>query len=487
MSQNIPKYDMYPSENRAPDCCSICTGPETFNLIGLSKVPLPTSSTCDCDRDNRANACPQYLVTNLHLKGLIQQTSPLKKPRPTNIPTIKCHFIQTMPLVSLPCELLLEIVKIVYANSPQNSSSMPRRSSDIIQLAQTCQILRALSITLVYSSITIHKDISVPRIRGLLKSYPPIAASVRSLKLCPLNLRVLCEPQHLVEMQFCDILGSCKRLRNLCLDENTKWWGSGQVLLAQLAPESKKSIETIHLEGVRMCAALANFKLLLDSGEFNRLEEIKVTVPYGRPAETKPQFWEYIPTASTALPRKLESVRKFYFRVPPIFAPKNPGIASEMGNYFARIMPNVNVLTIIGQSNYIYGSLFTYVGLGSHLTELTLHLFEHRGVHELCEVLSKLSPKLTNLRLEGMGLEICHKLFTASTWTKLAVLRIKCSSWCTGIKQDLLRTQLEKLTETRPTMRISLSRLYIGLVFWNEPAIWGIQYIASIKSFERLR
>lgn len=388
-----------------------------------------------------------------------------------------------MPLVSLPCELLLEIVEIVYANSPQNSSSMPRRSSDIIQLAQTCQILRALSITLVYSSITTHKDTNVPRIRGLLESYPPIAASVRSLKLCPLDLRALRKPQQLVEMQFCDILGSCKKLRNLCLDENTGWWGFGQVLLARLAPESKESIETIHLEGIRMCAALANFKLLLNSGEFNRLEEIRVTVPYGMPAEIKSQ---YIPTASTALPRKLESVRKFYFRVPPIFAPGNPGIAPEMGNYPARTMPNVNVLTIIGQSNYVYGSLFTYVGLGSHLTELGPHLIEHGGVHELCEVLSRLSPKLTNLRLEGMGLEICHKLFTASTWTKLAILIIKCSSWCTGIKPDLLRTQLEKLTETRPTVRISLSRLGVVLVSWNQPATGKTQYIASLKLFEKL-
>lgn len=396
-----------------------------------------------------------------------------------------------MPLVSLPCELLLEIVKRVYAGSPLNSSSKPGRNSDIIQLAQTCQILRALSIALVYSSVIIQKDTNVPQIRGLLKSYPPIAACVRSLKLRSLKLCVLREryPQILRETQLCDILGSCKKLRKLCLDENAGGSGFSQVSLAQLAPESKGSIETIHLEGVKMCAALANFKLLLDSGKFNRLKEIRVTVPYGRPAEIKPQFWRHILTTSTTPPRKLESVRKFYFGVPPIFVPEGSGILLEMGNYLARAMPNVHVLTIIGQSNHIYSSLFTYVELGSHLTELTIYLVEHGRFHELCEALSRLSPKLTNLRLEGTRVEICHKLFTASTWTKLAILKINCGSGCPGIKPDLLRAHLENFTETRPTMLIFLSRFYTELVSWNHSAIGKQttnQYIASPKAFEKL-
>lgn len=41
-------------------------------------------------------------------------------------------------------------------------------------------------------------------------------------------------------------------------------WYFGQVLLTQLAPESKGSIQTIQLEGVKIDAALENLKLLLN-------------------------------------------------------------------------------------------------------------------------------------------------------------------------------------------------------------------------------
>lgn len=389
-----------------------------------------------------------------------------------------------MPLLSLPCELLLDIVEKVNAGCYKNP--------DTVQLAQTCQLLRSLSVAFVYSSVAVRDEKHSLMLHGLLTSYPQIADCVRFLKLFPLGI-----PPHSKEPQLRDILSRCKKLRELCLESlvgRGKFTNLKEVLLEQLAPESKGSIETIKFLRIGLDTTIANFTYLLDSGEFGRLETVKVVEPYELPEGIMARIGGYIRNACTTLASsKLESVRTFHLEGPPGFTPVAPDIGPlDIGGYFARVMPNVEVLSMTAELDYIHGTLFAYAGLGSQLTRLTLHCTEPSESRELCETLSKLSPKLTGLMLSGPGLGICHKMFTVSAWTQLALLKINCCSGCQGIELDLFRTHLKKLTETRPMATITVNRCYSELVSWNCEAQADTgerrtdHYIAPLEIFKKL-
>lgn len=378
--------------------------------------------------------------------------------------SIKYRFTHKMPLLSLPYEILLEIIEAVHTSA--RPFSLAGHNSNTVHLAQTCQILRSLSTPYVYSSITLHNHICAHQVQELLELYPSVASHVRSLKLSAFD-----EPyrQPLRDVQFWDILSRCKKLQELRFDENTVGGKFDKSLLVGLAPESRGSLRMIQFIGVDLDTVLRNFKFMLRSGEFGGLEIIEITAPHVSSPEMEPQVWRRpIPAASgTRTSKKLESVRKFYFKEllePILDSPAH--VPLGVGSYFAQAMPNLNVLSMMRRPCIINETLFTYAELGSHLTELTLHLDETSESSELCKTLSRLSPKLTFLSLRGLGVMICHKLFAAS-WAKIGILKIESSSMCNGTKPDLLCAHLKEIVETHPTARVSLNQSYVRLASWR--------------------
>lgn len=399
-----------------------------------------------------------------------------------------------MSLLSLPNELLLDIIEKVNASDLWRSSTF--HMSDILKLAHTCRLLRSLSIALIYTSISSRSDSE--KLHKLLTSYPHIAACVRKLTLysCLVTLPSSMAP-HPAQSKLREILGSCKRLRELRLEEPCDWLRSSfdEEILEHTAPESKGSIEAICFKGLELKVALRHFDVLLDSSEFGALTTVRI-LDCQMVNETEyntSRIEQYCQQAGDS--RKSESVRTFSLHMPASCA-----MQSELGTYFAQAMPNVKVLSIIATADCVYNTLSTYIGLGPHLTDLELRTgstrmgCENTQSQEICKVVSKLSQKLTRLLISNAeGLEICHKLFTASEWPQLNKLWIYGLKGCEGIEPDILRDQLEKLTQARPVISIFMERPnYCSVVSWNcraELAIFleGDNYIAPLEVFEKLK
>lgn len=87
-----------------------------------------------------------------------------------------------MPLLSVPRELLLEIIRLVADSKPR-----PHRSyrvpyvRHLKHLAQTCRMLRSLSTTVIYSIIIIDRDLRA--LGEFLADYPTSATCIRYLKV----------------------------------------------------------------------------------------------------------------------------------------------------------------------------------------------------------------------------------------------------------------------------------------------------------------
>lgn len=409
-----------------------------------------------------------------------------------------------MPLLSLPSELLLDIIGKVNANnspdphSPDKaggwSSTQTYPCLGIFSLAQTCQLLRSLAIEYIYSSVSVQDNNNAYELHKLLTTYPHLAACVRSLILwAPLAKRfeTIRLEQGTPEIPeswwqvtlFQDILGSCKGLRKLVLKRPSRWIGRernefNETLLEKLAPESKATIETIEFVGNHLSAVLGHFRQLLESNEFGALKSVRIE-GYADQTTT-----DGLKISTTWPPGKLELVETFHFREP--FAD-----AIDIGRNFAQAMPNVKVLFMAATPDYVHATLLTYVELGSHLTELEIDCNAYNTIsptNSLCQIISKLS-KLRKFTAINTGMRTCHKMFTASQWTQLDFLNFGCIKGCQGIKPDRLRENLEKLTQTRPMATITITRRFSrDLISWipEEPGNQMENYIAPLEVFEKL-
>lgn len=387
-----------------------------------------------------------------------------------------------MPLLSLPSELLLDIIGCLAASKPPTHNSPHIVLKD---LASTCQRLRSLSITFIYSSIDVWAHTKNDELfNEILESDSHIAECIRDLTISAPSDNKFQSAQ--------GILKSCTKLRTLFLARLSKRydgaldWDSKFAMLQYLAPESKMSLQKITLWS-NMEGVLAQLMVLLNGareGQFGALRTVDIE------AEPFCRFWKRINRNSpgalktflgaSAEPNssspKLESVQtlKIEARLPWRFRSEEAGI---LGVLFAGAMPCVRVLDLKTSAECIYSALSTYATLGSHLTELTITsnhgnencssmlcgsrrepfccdpLKHGRQPHHFCAIIPKLSKNLTKFVVDGghiLGLWVCHQMFgTAHQWPRLDLLRVECRGACRGFRPELFRATLEQLSEIR--------------------------------------
>lgn len=423
-----------------------------------------------------------------------------------------------MSLLSIPHELLLDIIShVADSASPTTSSAF----GELKQLAHTCIVLRSLSITLIYASVTIHRGAG--RLGSFLIDYPQVATCVRQLKVEAPGIWAG-DNQRLLRR----ILERCTKLRELVLEKlpGTSGLRTGfeDETLEYLPAESKRSVQTVAFNGLPLGGLLVHFKRML-GGEFSALQTLSmqscdVCNPYDVPRHREEQK-EFMNTllfhASAEPPGELKSIQSFLFDAP---FPYRLAEESDVGACLANAMPNLKSLSMITSPDVIYGALFTYISLGSRLTELTLtgsypssscspktspqHDTPPRP--HFCDIITKLSQNLTKFVIHGNSeLRICHTLFApspagrAGNWPNLDLLSIRCLLGCEGIKPSVLRLGLKKLAGNRPGAVLFMEgRFHEKLISWNTHPPEGVpllnaygavladDVIASPDVFQRL-
>lgn len=421
-----------------------------------------------------------------------------------------------MPLLSIPSELLLDIIGHVADSAPLAADSFSR----LKHIAHTCIVLRSLSITLIYASVTIHRE--VRHLGPFLIDYPHIAACVRHLKIEAPGIWAGSN-QRLLRRS----LERCTRLRELVLEKlpGTGGLRTGFVdeTLEYIPVESRRSMGMVAFNGLPLDGLLANFKRIL-GGEFSALHTLRmrscdVCNPYDvhRHREEQIQLMNTLLLyASAKPPGALKSVQSFLFDAP---FPYRLAEESDVGACLANAMPNLKSLSMVTSPDVIYGALSAYSNLGSQLTELTLTDSSPSSCSaktnpksdtpprpHFCDIITKLSQNLTKFVVHGNSeLRICHTLFVpdsgccAENWPKLDLLSIRCLLGCVGIKPFVLREGLNRLVGNRPGAVLFMEgRFHEKLITWNTrssdgvslPGAYGValadDVIASPEAFQRL-
>lgn len=411
------------------------------------------------------------------------------------------------PVLEFDCSLPLG-VSGTYPSDPEiardplvfwpNSSFRLRSYSNITALSHTCQLLRSLCAPVKYHSVVSNYK-TVPVLYKLLKSRSyHIAACIRHLTLSApydntpsdpfafYNIFPLPSTQPRSRIPdsplLPEILESCTKLQELWLDGTG--WEDHQMLLGHLAPESKQSITALGLSGLEPKRLFGYLQALCDeveNGGFGALTTVRIGAAQGNKYETiwrdggetvlreRQLFLQSIGAGWAG--GRLESVRTFTFGRPSGSSMELAGGLEIMGEYFAMLMPNVQVLNLNTTVQCIYGALSTYAKLGSKLTELTLSS-KSRTYINFCDVLAELSPRVTKFVVRGSWLWICQRFFGAggeSLWPNLTLLSVGCFSGCNGIELSDFRAGLERLTQTHPTTYMFMNEQIFGgsLVSWN--------------------
>lgn len=421
-----------------------------------------------------------------------------------------------MSLLSIPSELLLDIIGHVADSAPMAAGPF----NELKHLAHTCIVLRSLSITLIYASITIHREAG--HLGSFLIDYPHIATCVRRLKVEAPGIWAG-DDQRLLRR----ILERCTKLRELVLE---KLPGTGGLrtgfedeMLEYIPVESRRSMKMIAFNGLPLDGLLVHFKRML-GGEFSTLQTLRmrscdVCNPYDvrRHREEQTQLMNALLLyASAKPPGALKSVQSFLFDAPfPYWLAEE----SDVGACLADAMPNLKFLSMVTSPDVIYGVLSTYSSLGSQLTELTLTGSYPSSCSartnpksdtpprpHFCDIITKLSQNLTKFVIHGNSeLRICHKLFVpspgrrAENWPNLNLLSIRCLLGCVGIKPSVLRDGLNRLAGNRPGAVLFMEgRFREKLIMWNTrspegvslPGAYGValedDIIASPEAFQRL-
>lgn len=434
-----------------------------------------------------------------------------------------------MPLLSLPNELLFEIIGYIagqdhldngHANgSSQGLDLVGLPFADVLRVSQTCQALRAVGTIFIYSSITVDKRVGT--LEALFKDYPYLALCARRVvaplypplrwSWCP-NVYITLPERDPLEKNYLVILGrvlgSCRNVCQLSIVNpvpRCRGWERVTFepkLLELLAPESVDSAKVLTLERLGSDAVLAYFMRLLDH-ERCGLETVRIledcmawtryslNLGFLQERESIRKCLHLV----TNTQRRLRSVRNFDFDAQLNFSTHT--LKSDVGRFFAMVMLEVKVLRMATTIEFICGALPTYAELGSHLTELTLETpsqppwpteDSNIPIH-FCETISKLSRNLTKF-VSYSEFPMCEELFVASNWPKLLSMDIKCESWyrCREFSPRDFRARLEILTTARPQSVFDLEWRGIRLagppVSTGTTVRKGISYLAPLEVFE---
>lgn len=399
-----------------------------------------------------------------------------------------------MPLLSLPVELLHRIVYFTAASDqddtddcpcadigPSHSEKAITRSctpSDITALAHTCHHLRALSLPVMYSSVTAY-DRFLSKIHTHLTTYPTIATFVRHITLYVGNggggtrmreILIIC-----VNLQYLRLDG-----KNVCGPEET---GYDPTLLLNLVGSSQRCIGLRGFLHVGLLHYIIH--LGLASNEFHALDTIRLedSIEYRHIPMYHPVWPDDNPlwprTEFSANPTiRLSSVRKLILHTTPFrLLPRK--MQRTIGLFLARTMPNVQVLALNVDVHCVRSLLDAYTLLGPNITDLTLHFMEYSA--HVCAMVGKLAVGLR--RFVAHGGTICHKLFEDTHWPCVVEVDIVGNVTCDGVEHDRLREGLMELVVERPQVNMRVvTNTGRKLVGWNQTM--ENDYMALLREFE---
>lgn len=376
-----------------------------------------------------------------------------------------------MPLLSLPVELLHEI--ILKALAPPTSMttsccddfrptllfSHPTTTS----LAHTCQLLRSLTLPFMYASLTVLPELTTA-LHTLLASDDQIAGYVRQLTLFTTDARGA--------QLLHGILKHCKRLQDLRLDGSHATEEFTAPLLAHVHPQPLTALGLRRLHWNQISQYLSSAP--------RELHTVRLEDPIGG-SPTADRISQHLPEA-----HGLHSTNSN--PTAPVASPSLPGVHSlicnmgdststDSGKWLAQMMQNIQVLDM-HFSDSTLSMLKCYVKLGTRLTELTVHMRETR--EGLCGTVAVLAPSLR--RFVAHGGVVCHLLFDAD-WAFVEDLEVVCRGVCDDVQLGVMREALVRLITVRPSARVLVNIDEWDQVRWNE----RVGNVASIDEFDELK
>lgn len=362
-----------------------------------------------------------------------------------------------MPLLSLPVELLVDIVGYAIGSPfpaadiccsdevcPMHRGCTHPPASSI---AHTCQLLRYLTLPLMYESVIAYIEF-MPALHAVLtsESGAHIATSVRALTVFVTDVQGV--------RLLHDIVACCTRLQDLRLDGSYAHDHPATTLIAPVGPQLSLGLHSFHWEEI----------LAYLSAAPHRLHTLRLVGPAShhnvRPAFEPPTP----PTQLTSVHSLVCMTRLFDLRTP------------DGGAQLARMLPNVERVKLFITPRSVL-MLEAFVELGTRLTQLTLSFYSIPTA--FCDVVAKLAPSLK--RYTASGGEICERLFKAD-WACLEYFDVVVDCGCDDTRTDFLRAALVKLVADRPGAEITLTMESTELVSRKE---WGVS-VASQGVFDQL-
>lgn len=383
-----------------------------------------------------------------------------------------------MPLLSLPSELLLDIIRETLATPASTTPSCCDRARhghsctprNTTSLAHTCQLLRYLTLPFMYASVTAHLTFT-PTLHALLTSDVNIARCIR-------HLIVFITDASGAQLLH-GIIRSCMNLQDLCLDGSHSSVDFAATLLLHVCPQPQLSL------GLR-CFTWGESVRYLSSAPPGlhtvRLEEPTIPraitpVPDSPTASIMP-----VPDSPTAsimpVPHPptaavLSGVRKLVYHTTHLDNCEPDNGTPQPSD----LMPNVSVLDL-HITDFKLPLLGRYTELGTRLTELTMH-FRSTPV-PYCGAVAALAPSLR--RFVAHGGNMCEVLFAAD-WACVEYVDVVCLSGCDRVQVAATREALMKLVFARPAARVLVQlQGSTELVRWEG----GAGNVASLEAFEEL-
>lgn len=340
-----------------------------------------------------------------------------------------------MPLLSLPAELLKEVVLLVIQTSTPSLDSCggpgcsgvevlrycPCTPPAATSLAHTCRVLRSHTLPLMYASVTVNLAHS-RTLLALFTSSPDIASCVRALTLFVTDTPSS-QPLH----------GIRRRLPNLLhlLLDGTRADGH---YIASLLVHVRHS--PLHSLTLRTFEWLEIWDYLCSTP--NTLHTLRLEDPF------RPFAIVLYRAAMVRIPY-LPHVHTFICHTELFDLPA----AREAGGTLPQILPNVRVLDIY-LTDITTQFLHRYAELGTRLTELTVHFLTAQPL--FCETLAKLAPSLQRFVMHGG--RVCETMFQAK-WRCIEVLDVACQGGCKGVLADVVRGAVWGLIAARPKAKVS--------------------------------
>lgn len=333
-----------------------------------------------------------------------------------------------MPLLSLPVELLVDIISQVvesfrpsedccYDTAPisqaqASSTPPPCTPSSASGLAHTCKLLRSLTVPFLYASVTV----AVQHARNLhtvLTSAPDLALCIRTLTLFVSGVNGV--------RLLHGIIRQCTNLQHLRLDGTYATPKFVATLLMHVSPRSQLTLR--HFEWNEIISYLAAAPVTLTTFHLENAIRARLGGPGG----------------AKTTPRSLASVHTLHCRT----TLGNLAQPLDVGARLARVLLGVRVLDVL-LSEHTLVLLQTYA-VALCLTELIVHFDSTPPL--FCETVAQLAPLLR--RFTAHGGRLCERVF-AARWACVEYIDIRCTTGCEGVQTDELRCGLMWLVEDRP-------------------------------------